>query len=480
MGRLHEALFFGIHALLGTGTNKAWRFLLDSECIGREELFRQRDREVAATWELLRTKSRFFAERLPSSPLLDASSGRIRQDVWRQAPVVTREDLHKSLADMTAFPDEQTRQLFLTQGILPRGWRVEKSGGSSGQPVECIQDPMWRAFNRAAALWCDKLSGVWPCRENRLKLWGSPTEIAAAKSSVVSRASAWLQRSEILPCFRLDEARMRSHLEVINRRTDVTTIEGYSSVLFTIAQFAIAENIQVRPIRRVISSAGTLTPEMRDHIEKAFHAPVFNRYGSRDGGATANQCELRSGLHICEPTLYLEVVDADGMPVPDGEEGEILITQIRNRAMPLFRYRIGDVGVLDPDPCPCGRPHRVLKAVLGRACERVRTPNGKILDHSYFLHLFGVVLNTGWLDRFQVVQHALDKVEVKLVPRVKADSDSIARGIMEIRNELTQAFGTEVELLIRCVNEISPLPSGKYLYVVSLETLKNPSGHRVT
>jgi phenylacetate-CoA ligase len=468
MGRIHEVLFFGGHAALRTGTNGAWRALLASERMPRDALLRARDREVAATWEILRSRAPFFADRLPAGPLLDASTGRIRPDVWRQAPIVSRDDLHTRLADLAAFPSPEARRAYADAKALPRGWIVQRSGGSTGQPVECLQDGTWRAWNRAAALWCDKLSGAWPCREKRLKVWGSPTEIRAARTTLAGRLSSWLQQGEILPSFRLDETAMRSHLAEIDRRVDVPTIEGYSSALFTLAQFALAEGIRPRPVRRVISSAGTLTPDMRDAIEAALGAPVFNRYGSRDGGATANQCERREGLHVCEPTIFLEVVDAAGEPVPDGVEGEILVTQIRNRAMPLFRYRIGDAGVLDPEPCPCGRPHRILKALTGRMTERLRTPDGRVLDHTYFLHLIGVVLNTGWLDRFRVVQHAPGSVEVLVAPRPGAEEGAVGRGIAAIESEVGSALGRAVALHVRRVAEIPPSPSGKHLYVVAI------------
>ncbi|MBL6974159.1 MAG: phenylacetate--CoA ligase family protein [Deltaproteobacteria bacterium] len=464
--RYHELIFFAVHRLLGTGTAQAWRTLLAAEDQSPGTLFRSRDAALAAVWERLRTATPFYREWLPPGPLLDGS-GRLRPDVWAAAPVTDRRDIRTHFDDMVAFPSADARRAWRERRALPAGWTVQKSGGSTGQPVEYLQDRTWQAWNRAAALWCDKLSGAWPCREKRLKIWGGTQEIRGVKVPLTTRLSSWLQRGIILPSFRMDEATMRGHIETINRRTDAPTLEGYVSTLYTLARFARGAGLSVRPLQRVISSAGTLHAPMKELMEAVYGGPVFDRYGSRDGGATANQCELRRGLHVCEPTLYVEVVDKKGRQVPDGSEGDILLTQLHNHGMPLFRYRIGDRGVMDPEPCPCGRPHRVLKKLLGRVTERICTPDGRILDSLYFVHLLGVVLNSGWLDRFQVVQDKQDEVRIALVPREGSSPGERESGLRAVIAELEESLGPSVRLDARLVGDIPPSPSGKHLYVVS-------------
>ena len=464
--RHHEWIFFLGHRLLGTGTVEAWNEMLQAEKTGRPELGRLRDAKIANTWELLRSSTTYFREKLPEEPLLDGS-GRLKAEVWARAPMMSKETIRSHFADMAVFPDDAARQAWAADRVLPRGWSVQKSGGSTGQPVEYLQDDRWRAWNRAAALWCDKLSGAWPCREKRLKIWGGTQEIRGVKVPWSTRLSSWLQQGVILPSFRMDEAAMRSHIETINRMKDVQTLEGYVSTLNTLAGFADQAGIPIRPVRRVISSAGNLYPHMKERMEQVFGAPVFNRYGSRDGGATANQCELRLGLHVCEPALYVEVVDEEGQPVPDGTAGEILLTQLENRAMPLFRYRIGDRGALDSEPCPCGRPHRVLRQLLGRVTEQIRTPDGRVLDSLYFVHLIGVVLNTGWIDRFQIVQERMDGLLLKLKPRPGSDPGEMEKGVRAVTSELGESLGPAIRLEVEVVDEIPPSPSGKHLYVIS-------------
>lgn len=75
----------------------------------------------------------------------------------------------------------------------------------------------------------------------------------------------------------------------------------------------------------------------------------------------------KSGYHLRELDLFLEILDpVTGLPVPDGETGEIVLTTLHREAMPLIRYRTGDAAAWLPGPCPCGSPLRRLAPLRGR------------------------------------------------------------------------------------------------------------------
>ena len=120
------------------------------------------------------------------------------------------------------------------------------------------------------------------------------------------------------------------------------------------------KSLPIRPQVAIMTSAGTLHPLMREKIETAFQCKVFNRYGSREVGDIASECEAHAGLHVFPSGNYIEIVDDQGHPVPNGEEGNILVTNLYNYAMPLIRYYIGDRGVLSrSDRCACGRQGQI-------------------------------------------------------------------------------------------------------------------------
>jgi hypothetical protein len=103
-------------------------------------------------------------------------------------------------------------------------------------------------------------------------------------------------------------------------------------------------------------------------LEGAWRCRVATHYGLTEAGlGCAVQCRARQGHHLRDAELLFEVVDPDsGRALAPGEPGEIVITTLRHEAMPLVRYRTGDLGRLLPGPCPCGGPLPLLGPVEGR------------------------------------------------------------------------------------------------------------------
>ncbi len=121
-------------------------------------------------------------------------------------------------------------------------------------------------------------------------------------------------------------------------------------------------------LRAVLASSEPLPPELRDAVTRTWRCEVFDHYGlteSAYGGGV--ECAAHDGLHWREADLWLEIVDpVSGCLVPEGERGEIVITTLTREALPLVRYRTGDVAAILPGPCRCGSPLRRLDRVVGR------------------------------------------------------------------------------------------------------------------
>jgi phenylacetate-CoA ligase len=110
--------------------------------------------------------------------------------------------------------------------------------------------------------------------------------------------------------------------------------------------------------------------EMRRQIEQAYGITAFNSYGLSEvcGPGVAFECPEQNGLHIWEDTVYPEIIDpATGAVLPDGEEGELVLTTLQKTAMPIIRYRTHDLTRILPGPCPCGRTHRRIDRIKGRS-----------------------------------------------------------------------------------------------------------------
>jgi len=121
-------------------------------------------------------------------------------------------------------------------------------------------------------------------------------------------------------------------------------------------------------LRGVLSSAEPLDPVLRHLLCTVWQCEILDHYGLTEtayGGAV--ECPAHNGCHIRALDLLVEIVDPCGTEVlPPGEEGEIVITTLQREAMPLIRYRTGDVARLLPGPCACGSPLPRLSYVRGR------------------------------------------------------------------------------------------------------------------
>ena len=109
---------------------------------------------------------------------------------------------------------------------------------------------------------------------------------------------------------------------------------------------------------------------LRRQIDDAFGVQAFNSYGLSEmcGPGLAFECrERNNGMHLWEDQYLMEIIDpVTGEVLPDGEEGELVLTSLQREAMPLIRYRTHDLTRIIPEPCPCGRTHRRIARFKGR------------------------------------------------------------------------------------------------------------------
>jgi phenylacetate-CoA ligase len=222
-----------------------------------------------------------------------------------------------------------------------------------------------------------------------------------------------------------------------------------------------------------MTSAGTLHDHMRETIRETFQAPVFNRYGSREVGDIACGCGVHEGLHVSAPTHYVEILRPDGTPTEPGEVGEIVVTLLTNYAMPLIRYRIGDMGAWAESTCACGRSWPLLSNVTGRVSDTFLTEDGKSIHGEFFTHLF---YGEEWVQKFQVVQESVHQVTITIVPAEWGD-DLKRRHRAEmnvIREHIHSVMGQSCNVTFDFCSNIRPTDSGKYRYTISRVNRERP------
>ena len=427
--------------------------------------------------EVLKHKSNIKRiEAMSHSALRDHQENRLKQllyhadrtvpyyhDILRETNVISNDEIQ--LTNFTDLPLLRKTQLREQNDRLrsakPRsGSYSNTSGGTTGEPVEFIQDDYYLAWNNANRLYYHWLAGR-EMGEPWIKLWGDEEETMNKQKDVKSRLADFVLNRHVLNSYRMGEQEMSTHVEQINE-IEPHSMEVYVESMNELAKYIEQNDLKVHSPNGILSTAGTLYQPVRKRIERVFDAPVLNKYGSREVGTVACECPQQEGLHLFSHTHYVEVVDDDGDPLPPGEEGELAITGLTNYTMPLIRYRIGDMGILKEGQCSCGRPFPMLETVTGRVTDHFRAINGDLVYPGY---LRKVLYHRDWVKKFQIRQTAIDHVVYRIV--IANGQEPVSSELKEIETKAKQLLGEEVEVEFTFPNEIDPSGSGKYRYTIS-------------
>jgi phenylacetate-CoA ligase len=241
-------------------------------------------------------------------------------------------------------------------------------------------------------------------------------------------------------------------------------ILAYTSSIDELARSIQKHHLSIYSPKAIMTSAGVLYPEVRARIERVFQAPVFNRYGTREVGDIACNCEKNQELHIIPTIHYIEILDNQGKEVKPGETGEIVVTLLTNYTMPLIRYKIEDRGIFSEMECSCGRGFPLLKKVEGRIRSMFRNKEGNVIDGGVFIRLF---FFRDYIQQYQVVQEAIDYISINLVLIDKTKLKDLDKDFKEINQVIWKVMGNETKIKYNIVDEIKPSASGKYMYIFS-------------
>ncbi len=199
----------------------------------------------------------------------------------------------------------------------------------------------------------------------------------------------------------------------------------------------------------------------RDLIENEFGVPVLSAYNAVEAFKIGFTCERRAGFHLHEDLCDVRVVDAEGHDVAPGERGEVVVSNLVNRATVLLNYRLGDVARLEDEPCDCGRTSRRLAGLEGRVDDLIELESG---EYVYPTRVWRVFRERPEILRYQLVQHARDRFELRMViPEQPAAERAAADAADELRGVLG---GADVEL-VRC-DDLPAGPGGKFRHLVPL------------
>ncbi len=361
---------------------------------------------------------------------------------FRALPVLTKRDIQENMDEMLAED-------------IPASLRERnQTGGSTGSPLQFWVDKERFDSRRASTdrhnAWACLYPGDW-CAV----LWGSRLDTGVANIPKVTWRRHLLDRSLILNTSLISEEDLANYITLL-RRYRPQHMKAYAQSAVMFARYCRETGADDIRFKSIITTAEVLLPEQRSLIEEVFHGRVFDRYGCREVSVIASECEHHTGLHVNSDALLVEI---DPIPHAASGLGNILVTDLYNRSMPLIRYQIGDMSKWQTgQECPCGRKLPRLARIEGRITDFLRLPDGKLISGPSLTLVVGDISE---ISQAQFVQRHSTKVQLRIVPGI-GYSSHIAQ---ELRRRLYPYFHDQFDLSIQIVGNIPTEVSGKYRFV---------------
>jgi phenylacetate-coenzyme A ligase PaaK-like adenylate-forming protein len=331
------------------------------------------------------------------------------------------------------------------------------TGGSTGEPL--IFDISKRrtasrvAIRQRALRWWGVSVG-----DLDLVLWGSPLELTRQDwlRSLRDKALA----TQLLSAYELDEPTMSRYLDILEKRR-FRQVFAYPSAIYRLCIHARKTGRELRRlgVKVVFVTSEVLLSYQRELIAQTFGCPVANLYGGRDSGCTANECP-QGGMHVMADSMIVEIVDSQGRPVPPGETGQIVVTDLYSHEFPFIRYVTGDLGALSPRRCVCGRALPLLERIEGRSNDVVVTHDGRTMHGQ---SLVSLLMEIEGIDRFRICQKTLDHFRVEIVRNEHFREESEER----IRKAWSERLRWPLQVTFEYPADLPQERSGKFRHIIS-------------
>lgn len=378
------------------GEGRVFRYLGEARIVRDLQAHARVERQSGKLRELLVWLSEhhpYYAQKLPESiASIDPMAA------LQSLPVLEKQTLQEN-GDILLTPGHRVRSI------------TKSTGGSTGAPVRIIKDADGIA-REMAATWAALESYGIRVGDRSARFWGTPLTFRR-------RLRFWLTDLAMnrirLSAFDLEDEDFRAYWNRCKRFQPIW-IYGYASLIHMFADWIERSGLDgsALGLRVVVPTSEPMNDHQRAQVARVFDAPVYDEYGCGEVGAIAYGCE-NGLLHVVTENLVVEIVDSDGRAVEPGEVGEVVVTDLTNRAMPLLRYRLGDRAVKG-GPCGCGRGVPTIEKVLGRIHDVVFTPEGRRWHGEKIDYLMSqLYAEEGGFRQYQVVQESADTLRVCLV-----------------------------------------------------------------
>jgi phenylacetate-CoA ligase len=262
----------------------------------------------------------------------------------------------------------------------------------------------------------------------------------------------------LLSSFHMSRANLPAYFDAL-RAFAPAVLDGYPSTLFLLAKY-LQSRAEFFPLQAAITSSETLYDFQRAVIEERFQCRVFDYYALAERTVFSGECDRHEGHHVSTEYGIAEIVEPGGVPIPAGQEGQLVGTSLHNTAMPLLRYVTNDRSALRAGLCSCGRPLPLMDDVTTKAEDVLTLKDGRLISPSVLTHPFKPL---DCIEGSQIVQTAPDRVTVRIVAG-PAYTDAHTHHLV---TELQSRLGGDVRIDVVMVRELETRANGKFKWVIS-------------
>lgn len=377
----------------------------------------------------------------------------------RKNSIFYRDRLSLQLDDITKIPlltkddiRNYSNEISCLDYSLKKCWKGMTSG-STGTPLKffvpregiraryAIQDNYYMSFG------CNY-------KDHRIRFGGSIVKPASNNTPpfwIYNKIDRQLQMSP----YHMNNNNLPYYIHKINKFKP-QYITGYAHSIYFLAKYLVDHGTIKTPIKAIFTDSEGIPQHYYDVIEDGFKTNCYETYGLGEVGFVAVQCKNKI-RHVLELSNLLEVTDRNGNPLPEGETGMLVVTDLTQAKFPYLRYLTGDIGSVKTIRCSCGWEGLTLSTIDGRSDDLILTPSGQQIGR-----LSHVTKPAKGIIESQIAHVAHNEIIIRVVPADNFDKSSMKDVLLVARRLL----GDEIKISWAIVDSIPRTSRYKFKHVV--------------
>lgn len=368
-----------------------------------------------------------------------------RPTAWDEIPILKKNWLQQSIKEV------------ITPGLRDGDIYLSNTSGSSGHPFFFAKDKFCHAMTWALIIDRYRWHGVEYGNSLQARFYGVSLDV---HKNLSERLKDFVFARNRFNVFDLSDIALDGFIDKFSA-TKFDYINGYTSVLVVFAKYLISKKLILKAIcptlKVAITTSEVLDDSDRAILNKGFGVPVVNEYGASELDIIAFEDQDQDWI-ISNENIFIEIVDDNGKPSPDGETGRIIVTSLHNRAMPFIRYEIGDIGSISTRR---KGKYQILESLQGRTNDVIVLPGGKRAPGLTFYYISKKLLEDGgFIKEFIIKQKSIDHFHFEYV----ASSDLTDRTVDQIKKAMTDYLEAGLKVTFSRFDHLERNKAGKLMH----------------